>query len=171
VHFFTIFQEVVMALPVGAPAPDFTLPSTTGDTFTLSRDFRGKIGILYFYPKDFTPGCTVEACSFRDAFSMFDGLGVPVIGISSDDIPTHHKFRKAHNLPFHLLSDTDKAVARQYDVLAPIVGFVQRVTYLISADQTIAAVYQNLFDARSHISEMIAQLQKNAPRFQRQATR
>ena len=155
-----------MALSVGAKAPDFSLPSTSGDVFVLSRDFRGKIGVLYFYPKDFSAGCTAEACSFRDAFSMFDGLDAPVIGISSDDISTHHKFREAHNLPFHLLSDTDKTVARQYDVLAPIVGFVQRVTYLINADQTVAAVYQNLFDARSHIDQMIVELRKNARRAQ-----
>lgn len=149
-----------MALEVGANAPDFTLPSTNGNHFTLSQEFRGKIGILYFYPKDFSAGCTAEACSFRDSFEIFRGLNVPVVGLSPDDIPTHHRFREAHNLPFHLLSDADKAVAASYDVLAPIVRFVQRVTFLIDSNMKIAAVYQDLFDARSHIDSMIAALKK-----------
>ncbi len=153
-----------MALPVGAKAPNFTLPSTNGGTFTLHSEFQNKIGIIYFYPKDFTAGCTAEACAFRDAFEMFRGIDVPVIGISADDMETHHKFRKAHSLPFHLLTDEEKKVASDYDVLAPIVGFIQRVTFLIDENMTIAAVYQNLFDARSHIDEMIQQLRTKGVR-------
>ncbi|MCU0426041.1 MAG: peroxiredoxin [Candidatus Kapabacteria bacterium] len=153
-----------MALPVGAKAPNFTLPSTAGGNFTLHSEFRNKIGIVYFYPKDFSAGCTAEACAFRDAFDMFRGIDVPVIGISADDIETHHKFRTAHNLPFHLLTDVRKTVAKDYDVLAPIVGFIQRVTYLIDENMTIAAVYQNLFDARGHIDEMIKQLRTKSVR-------
>jgi peroxiredoxin Q/BCP len=152
-----------MALPVGATAPNFTLPSTDGKIFTLAQNFRGKVGILYFYPKDFTSGCTAEACSFRDSFEMFRGLDVPIVGLSPDDIPTHHRFREAHNLPFHLLSDEHKTVAESYGVLAPIVKFVQRVTFLIDQNMKIAAVYQNLFDARGHIEAMIAELNKKQP--------
>ena len=151
-----------MSLSVGTLAPNFTLPSTTGRNFTLHSDFRNQIGIVYFYPKDFTPGCTAEACSFRDSFEFLGEMGVPVVGISSDDIATHNQFRAAHNLPFHLLADTEKKVAAQYDVLAPIVGFVQRVTYLVDAQMKIAAVHQNLFNARGHIEEMIAELKKQS---------
>ncbi len=147
-----------MALPIGANAPDFTLPSTSGSTFSLSKDFRGKVGVLYFYPKDFTAGCTAEACSFRDSFELFRNVNVPIVGISPDDIPTHNRFREAHNLPFHLLSDENKTVSASYDVLAPIVKFVQRVTLLIDTDMKIAAVYQDLFDARAHIDQMIKAL-------------
>ncbi|TAE33322.1 MAG: peroxiredoxin [Candidatus Kapaibacterium sp.] len=152
-----------MALPIGANAPDFTLPSTAEGTFSLSKDFRGKVGVLYFYPKDFTAGCTAEACSFRDSFELFRNVNVPIVGISPDDIPTHNRFREAHNLPFHLLADTEKTVAASYDVLAPIVKFVQRVTLLIDADMKIAAVYQDLFDARSHIDQMIKALNVKSP--------
>lgn len=151
-----------MALSVGSPAPDFTLDSTSGTPFILSESFRGTLGIVYFYPKDFSAGCTAEACSFRDSFEMFRNLDVPVVGISSDDIPTHHRFREAHNLPFHLLADPNKLVAARYDVLVPIVQFVQRVTFLIDETMTIAAVYQDLLDTRGHISTMIAQVRKNS---------
>lgn len=151
-----------MALSVGSPAPDFTLDSTSGAPFTLSKDLHGKIGILYFYPKDFSAGCTAEACSFRDSFEVFRGLDVPVVGISPDDIPTHHRFREAHNLPFHLLTDADKSVAAHYDVLAPIVKFVQRVTFLIDENMRIAAMFQDLFDSRGHINVMIEELRKNS---------
>ena len=150
-----------MALPIGAEAPNFTLPSTSGSTFTLHEEFRGKIGIVYFYPKDFTGGCTAEACSFRDSFAEFRGLDVPVVGISADDVATHVRFRDSLKLPFHLLADTEKIAAKKYDVLAPIIGFVQRVTFLIEENLHIAAVYQDLFDANAHIKQMLAELRKN----------
>lgn len=151
-----------MALPIGAEAPNFTLPSTSGGTFTLHEEFRGKIGILYFYPKDFSGGCTMEACSFRDSFAEFRGLDVPVVGISADDVATHQRFRDSLNLPFHLLADTEKIAASAYDVLAPFVSFVQRVTFLIDENMRIAAVYQNLFDFSGHIKQMLAELRKNS---------
>ncbi|MCS6809422.1 MAG: peroxiredoxin, partial [Candidatus Kapabacteria bacterium] len=149
-----------MALAVGTKAPNFTLPSTSGKDFILYQEFKNTVGIMYFYPKDFTPACTAEACAFRDAFDMLSELKihVPVVGISADDLETHQRFRKAHNISFHLLSDADKNVARMYDVVAPIVGFIQRVTFLIDRTMTIAAVHQNLFDARSHIEKMIQHL-------------
>jgi thioredoxin-dependent peroxiredoxin len=151
-----------MALSVGSTAPNFTLPSTTGTDFTLYNDFRGKAGIVYFYPKDFSQGCTAEACSFRDSFAMFRGLEVPIVGISADSVETHIRFKASQNLPFELLADTNKVVAEQYDVLAPVVKFVQRVTYLADANMKIAAVYQNLFDARSHIEQMLTELNKRS---------
>ncbi len=153
-----------MSLAVGSLAPDFTLPSTSGSDFSLYNNFKGKIGIIYFYPKDFSAGCTMEACSFRDAFDVLEGLDAEVIGISTDDIPTHLRFREAYNLPFHLLSDTDKIAAKKFDVLAPIIGFVQRVTFLVDENMKIAAVYQNLFDARGHIDSMIKELRRKSIR-------
>jgi thioredoxin-dependent peroxiredoxin len=152
-----------MPLTIGDTAPNFTLPSTSGKNFTLHTDFRGKIGIIYFYPKDFSPGCTAEACSFRDAFEMFREVDVPVVGISPDDIPTHTRFREAHKLPFHLLADSDKQTAEAYGVLAPIVRFVNRVTFLVDQNMKIVAVFQSLFNAHAHIEEMVAQLKKNQP--------
>jgi peroxiredoxin Q/BCP len=151
-----------MSLHVGDTAPNFTLPSTSGKNFTLHTDFRGKIGIIYFYPKDFSAGCTAEACSFRDAFDVFRDMEIPVVGISPDDIPTHNRFREAHNLPFDLLADGGKKVAEAYGVLAPVVRFVNRVTFLIDQNMKIVAVYQSLFNARAHIDEMVAQLKKQA---------
>jgi thioredoxin-dependent peroxiredoxin len=149
-----------MSLSIGDTAPNFTLPSTSGKDFTLYNDFHGKASIVYFYPKDFTPGCTAEACSFRDAFEMFNDFHVPIVGISPDDMETHIRFKATQSLQFDLLSDVHKTVSEQYKVLAPLVGFVQRVTFLLDADKKIAAVYQNLFDARSHIETMLAELNK-----------
>jgi thioredoxin-dependent peroxiredoxin len=149
-----------MSLSVGDTAPNFTLPSTSGKDFTLYTDFRGTVSIVYFYPKDFTPGCTAEACSFRDAFEMFNDLHVPIVGVSPDDIETHLHFKATQGLQFELLSDVNKTVSQQYRVLAPLVNFVQRVTFLLDADKKVAAVYQNLFDARSHIEAMLTELNK-----------
>lgn len=97
----------------GDLAPDFTLPSDQDEQVTLSS-FRGKKVVVYFYPKDDTPGCTKEACSFRDANSLFMAKGAVVIGISPDDATSHQRFRAKHGLPFHLLSDTDHQVAEAY---------------------------------------------------------
>ena len=151
-----------MPLHIGDIAPNFMLPSTSGKNFTLHTDFHGKIGIIYFYPKDFSAGCTAEACSFRDAFDVFRDMEIPVVGISPDDIPTHNRFRAAHNLPFDLLADSEKKVAEAFGVLAPIVRFVNRVTFLVDQNMKIVAVYQSLFNARAHIDEMVAQLKKQS---------
>lgn len=97
----------------GDMAPDFTLPSDQDEQVTLSS-FRGKKVVVYFYPKDDTPGCTKEACSFRDANSLFMAKGAVVIGISPDDATSHQRFRAKHGLPFHLLSDMDHQVAEAY---------------------------------------------------------
>lgn len=144
-----------MALKENTAAPEFSLPSTGGGTFTLSKEAAGKPVIIYFYPKDFTSGCTKEACEFRDTFEYFRDLDIDIYGISRDDIPTHHAFRKAHNLPFELLADEDGKVADLYDASIPLIRFTKRVTYLLDAEHRIAGVYQNLFGSRKHIKEMI----------------
>jgi thioredoxin-dependent peroxiredoxin len=144
-----------MALEVYQAAPDFTLASTSGKMFTLSKDMKGKPCILYFYPKDFTSGCTREACEFRNRFDFFKEVDIDVIGISGDDLASHIEFQNRHNLPFELLSDTTGEVARAYEATFPLINFKKRVTYLLDESHRIRAVYQNLFDSRQHIHAMI----------------
>ncbi|MGB3616920.1 MAG: peroxiredoxin, partial [Catalinimonas sp.] len=117
---------------------------------------------LYFYPKDFTSVCTAEACGFRENFAFFEGLDVPVLGVSRDDLATHHRFREAHELPFHLLADTKGAVSKQYGANIPFVNMTRRITYLLDADHRVAGVLENMFSARRHIDEMIAQLKRTS---------
>ena len=147
-----------MPLNVGDIAPDFTLPSTTGVDFSLSKDKKDLPVVIYFYPKDFTPGCTREACEFRDHFSFFQDLGIDVYGISRDNIATHDDFKKAMKLPFELLSDRSGKVAGLYKASIPLINFTRRVTYLLDKQHRIAAVYENLFGAEKHIKEMIAKV-------------
>lgn len=144
-----------MPLKIATQAPDFTLPSTDGTNFTLS-DHVGKPCILYFYPKDFTPGCTKEACEFRDQFAEFRDLDIPVYGISRDTVNTHLKFKAQHGLPFNLLADVDGRVASKYKALIPIVGLTRRTTYLLNKNHKIAAIYDSLFNFNKHVSEMVA---------------
>lgn len=147
-----------MALQIGTQAPDFTLPSTSGENFTLSKDMANKPCILYFYPKDFTPGCTAEACDFRDNIAQFKDLGVDVFGISRDAVSTHLRFKKSYKLPFELLADIDGTVAKSYDALIPLLGVTKRITYLLDKNHHIATAYESLFGAKQHIKEMITKL-------------
>lgn len=146
-------------LTVGEAAPDFTLPCSTGSDFCLSRDAAGQALVLYFYPKDFTPVCSAEACGFRDHFAEFQGLGIPVYGISSDDIATHQRFIRHFALPFHLLSDTGDQVAEQYAGRIPIFGLLRRSTFLLDSQHRIAAIHDERFGAQGHIRSMLKALQ------------
>lgn len=147
-----------MALKEKTPAPDFSLASTSGTPFTLSKTAANKPLILYFYPKDFTSGCTKEACEFRDSFAFFRELDIDIYGISRDTVETHHEFKKAHKLPFELLADEDGKVADLYKASVPLINFTRRITYLLDANHRVAAVYSNLFGATKHIHDMIAQV-------------
>ncbi|MGB0525702.1 MAG: peroxiredoxin [Flammeovirgaceae bacterium] len=151
-----------MALKLNSQAPDFTLASTGGGEITLSSDLAGKPCIIYFYPKDFTPGCTKEACSFRDHFEEFRGLDIDIFGISRDSIESHHDFKKKHNLPFELLSDPSGAVCKKYKALIPVVGVPKRITYLLDASHKIIAVNESMFDALGHIQAMIKEVKQSA---------
>ncbi len=131
------------------PAPDFTLQNSSGQDVRLS-DFIGKKVVLYFYPKDDTPGCTVEACAFRDTFADFQSINAVIIGISPDAPDSHKKFRNKFDLPFLLLADTDRTVLKLYEAEKEKMMYgkkrmgVQRSTYIIDEEGTIMKVYPNV---------------------------
>lgn len=118
-------------------APDFTLPDHTGQAVSLADLIKDGPLILYFYPADFTPGCTKEACNIRDMHQELVQAGLRVFGISPQDAASHTKFKEKYNLPFTLLSDVNKAVIRQFDVEGPFGLGVRRATFLIDADGEI----------------------------------
>lgn len=126
----------------GEPAPDFTLPADDGSSVTLSS-LRGRRVILYFYPKDDTPGCTVQACEFRDSLARFQGVDAVVLGVSPDSVGSHGEFRDKHGLNFRLLADEDHAVAEAYGVWKEKNMYgrkymgIERSTFLIAEDGTV----------------------------------
>ena len=133
----------------GSPAPDFTVATDTGARVSLA-DFRGKPVVLYFYPKDDTPGCTVEACEFRDLFPKFRSLDAVVLGVSPDDVASHVKFRDKFTLPFTLLADDDHAIAEAYGVWAEKRLFAHkywgnlRTTFVIDREGRVARVFEKV---------------------------
>ncbi len=126
-----------MSLAVGTTAPAFTVKDTNGNTVSLS-DFAGKTVVLYFYPKDDTPGCTKEAQSFRDNYAEYQGKDMVVLGVSMDDEASHKAFTEKYGLPFQLLADTDGAITKAYDVDGG--GYPKRVTYIIDGEGKISYV-------------------------------
>ena len=126
-------------LEIGGRAPEFTLPDHTGQAVSLSTLLRAGALILYFYPADFTPGCTREACSIRDLHTSIQSAGLDVAGVSPQGPESHRKFREKYNLPFTLLSDTEKVVIKMYDVVGPLGFGVRRATYLIDQSRRIRA--------------------------------
>ncbi len=144
-----------MALEIGIKAPNFTLPSTIGKDFTLDITKFGKPLILYFYPADFTLGCTNEACGYRDTFELFQSFDIDIVGISKDSLESHYKFKTQYNLPYELLTDANMEIANLYQVTIPIINFTKRTTYLLDRYHKISSVYENIFVAKMHIQEMI----------------
>jgi peroxiredoxin Q/BCP len=126
-------------LPMGGRAPEFTLPDQGGQVVSLSTLLRPGPLILYFYPADFTPGCTREACSIRDLYAEIQQAGLDVAGVSPQTPESHRAFRERHKLPFTLLSDVDKFVIRMYDVQGPLGFGVRRATYLVDQARYIRA--------------------------------
>ncbi len=144
---------------VGDAAPNFTLSSQTGNTVSL-RDFIGKKNIvLYFYPKDNTPGCTAEACSFRDSYQVFKDAGAEVIGVSSDSAQSHQQFATKNKLPFVLLSDENGAVRKLYGVPATLGLLPGRVTYIIDKQGIVRNIFSSQFTPEKHIEEALKTLQ------------
>jgi len=150
---------------VGEQAPDFSLPSSGGASVTLS-DFRGKkVVVLFFYPKDNTPGCTAEVCSFRDSYEDFQGADVEVIGISSDSEASHQRFAQRWKLPFLLLSDTQGEVRARYGVPRTLGILPGRVTYLIDRSGVVRHIVASQLQPARHVREMLAEVRQidNAP--------
>ena len=141
-----------MALAVGLIAPGFTAKDTEGKTVSLS-DFAGKTVVLYFYPKDDTPGCTKEAQSFRDAHEEYKTKDMVVLGVSTDNEASHKKFTEKYGLPFQLIADVDKAVTIAYD--ADGGGYAKRVTYVIDGTGKIAQVYEKV-KTDTHAQDILA---------------
>jgi thioredoxin-dependent peroxiredoxin len=147
---------------IGDLAPDFKLPSTTGKDVSL-KQFKGKDVILYFYPKDDTPGCTAEACSFRDHESDLTKHGAVVLGVSTDSLQSHDKFKGKHNLNFPLLSDQTADIAKMYgawkekNLYGRRTWGVARTTYWIGPDRRIKKIYKKVDTAR-HAEEILADL-------------
>ena len=151
-----------MPLPAGIPAPDFELPDDTNTLRKLS-DLRGKNVVLYFYPKDDTPGCTKEACNFRDDYSAYESAGIVILGVSPDDAKSHAKFKTKFQLPFPLLADADHKVCDLYQVWGPkkFMGReyqgVLRTTFLIDENGKIVKVFENVRPAE-HSTEVLSAL-------------
>ncbi len=143
-----------MPLAVGTDAPAFTAKDTNGNTVSLS-DFAGKTVVLYFYPKDDTPGCTKQACSFRDAQAKYQSKDVVVLGVSADDEVSHQAFTQKFNLNFPLLADTDKSLIKAFDVDGG--GYAKRVTYVIGPDGKITHVDASV-NTTTHAEDVLAAL-------------
>ena len=147
---------------IGELAPDFKLEGSDGKMHSLS-DYRGKTVILYFYPKDNTPGCTTEACDFRDNIDEFNNSDAIIIGISKDSIASHNKFITKHSLPFLLLADEDKKVCELYDVIKEKNMYgkktlgISRSTFIINPDGVLVDEFRNV-RVKGHIENIIAKI-------------
>ena len=151
-----------MSIQIGDKVPVFTAQKQDGGTFDLN-DYLGKPLVIYFYPKDFTPGCTTQACSFRDFYQDFQDLGAEVIGISGDTAASHEAFQSKYKLPFILLSDSDRKIRKAFGVPTNLFGLLPgRVTYVVHPDGTVKMVF-NSMSAKNHITkalEMVKQFSK-----------
>ncbi|WP_077324576.1 thioredoxin-dependent thiol peroxidase [Virgibacillus siamensis] len=154
-----------MSIEVGKQAPDFTLQNQDGDEVSLS-DFKGKSVVLYFYPKDMTPGCTTEACEFRDAQESFSELDAIIIGVSPDPIEKHQKFIEKHDLPFLLLADENHDAAEKYGVWKLKKNFgkeyygIERSTFIIDPDGNIQKEFRKV-KVDGHVEEALQFVKNN----------
>lgn len=148
-----------MAVEIGQKAPDFTLKANNGEEVSMS-DFHGKNVVLYFYPKDMTPGCTTEACDFRDHHEEFQGLDTVILGVSPDPLDSHTKFTDKYDLPFLLLADVDHEVAEAYDVWKPKKMFgkeflgIERSTFAIDKEGTLLKEWRKV-QVKDHVAESL----------------
>jgi peroxiredoxin Q/BCP len=138
----------------GSPAPNFTLTSDSGEQVSL-ESFRGQPVVLYFYPKDDTPGCTKEACAFRDAFDKFVAADVTIFGVSRDPEPSHKAFQQKYTLPFPLVADVSGAVQKAYRVPNSVWGSTKRVSFLVGPDGKVARVFPDV-DPGVHAKDLLA---------------
>jgi len=141
---------------IGQTAPDFTLPDAAGTPTNLAALCKRGAVVLYFYPKDETAGCTVEACAFRDAYEDFAGAGAQVVGVSRDDQASHQRFASGHRLPFVLLSDPKGTVHDLYGVGKRLFLIPDRVTFVIDRDRVVRHTFSSMVNMRAHITEALA---------------
>jgi thioredoxin-dependent peroxiredoxin len=152
-----------MGIQAGDRAPDFTLPNQAGSPIKLTDVLSKGPVVLYFYPKDDTPGCTAEACSFRDAYEDFKEAGAEVVGISSDSAGAHRAFADKHRLPFTLVSDEGGKVRKLYGVPGNLLGLVPgRVTYVIDAGGVVRHVFNSQLNPTKHVREALDVLKKTS---------
>ncbi len=158
-------RNVSMSTLTGQVAPDIALPASSGQTIQLS-DFRGKNVVLYFYPKDMTPGCTTEACDFRDRHEDFSKVNTVILGVSPDPISKHEKFIEKHGLPFVLLSDEEQELAKAFDVWKLKKNFgkeymgIERSTFIIDAEGKVVKEWRKV-KVKDHTSEVFQYIQEN----------
>lgn len=144
-------------LPIGSRAPDLEGRDAGGNDVKLS-DVRGKLAVVYFYPADGTPGCTTEACAFRDVWKRYQAAGIVVFGVSSDSAERHRKFQQEHELPFPLVADTDGSVATAYGVRKTVFGY-ERVSFLVDREGRVARVWSEV-DPGVHANEVLAEAKR-----------
>lgn len=153
-----------MSIEQGQLAPDFQLPASDGSTVKLS-DYRGKNVVLYFYPKDMTPGCTTEACDFRDQHTNFEDVDAVILGVSPDPIARHEKFIEKHGLPFLLLADVDHEVAEKFGVWKLKKNFgkeymgIERSTFIIDKEGKIARAWEKV-KVKGHVEDTLQYLRE-----------
>ncbi|RBW68117.1 thioredoxin-dependent thiol peroxidase [Bacillus taeanensis] len=154
-----------MSIEVGKKAPEFTLMANTGEEVTLSN-YKGKNVILYFYPKDMTPGCTTEACDFRDRHESFKEVNAVILGVSPDPVDRHKKFIEKHGLPFLLLADEDHKAAEDYDVWKLKKNFgkeymgIERSTFVIDKEGTLVKEWRKV-RVKDHVEEALQYIKEN----------
>jgi thioredoxin-dependent peroxiredoxin len=153
-------------IQVGDAAPDFTLPTQSGETFQLKDHMGERVIVLYFYPKDNTSGCTAEACAFRDSYEVFTEAGADVIGVSSDSVDRHAGFAGKHNLPFTLLSDKGGRLRKTYGVPGVLGVIPGRVTYVIDRAGVVRHVFSSMTNIDGHVGDalrVVRELQAEQP--------
>ena len=143
------------AIKVGGRVPNFSLPSQTGATVNVSDLIGKKSLVIYFYPKDDTPGCTAESCAFRDSYEVFTDAGAEVIGISADSPQSHQQFAQKYNLPFTLLSDSDNRVRKLFGVPSTLFVLPGRVTYIIDQEGIVRHIFDSMLDFKAHVTESL----------------
>ena len=142
-------------IQVGDQAPDFTLPTQSGETFQLQDHLGQRVIVLYFYPKDNTSGCTAEACAFRDSHEVFTEAGAAVIGVSPDSVDKHAAFAGKHSLPFTLLSDQGGKTRQAYGVPGVLGVIPGRVTYVIDRSGVVRHVFSSLTNIDGHVNDAL----------------
>jgi peroxiredoxin Q/BCP len=154
---FKISDSTMKKIEVGDKVPTFNLKDQNGKLFTVN-DKMGKSMVIYFYPKDDTPGCTKEACKFRDNFEVFTNLGALVIGISADSVESHKNFIEKYNLPFTLLADINNEVRNQFGVPKSMFLIPGRVTYVVDSKGYIQYIFNSQFNSEKHIENSLTKL-------------